>query len=421
MKIKLDKKQSIAIAAIVLATVVLGTLILGISQSSTKEDDERAEVAKTAGKSGSAADGNQKKTNGQAENHGQAAKPAVEEGKIELTEAQIKAAGVTIQTAAAGRVKSLMTLPGEIHFNEDKTTRVVPRFAGVVERVPANIGQQVKKGQVLAVIASAGLSDLRSELLTAQKRLALATTTHDREKKLWEEKISAEQDYLQAQQAMREAQIAAQNAQQKLNALGANSGSAGALNRYEIRAPFDGMLIEKRVALGDAVKEDANLFTISDLSTVWAEITVPASDLNLVRVGEKVTVKTTAMDIRANGVVSYVSALVGDQSRTAKARVTLANPNMAWRPGLFVNIDVTANEMEVPVAVSTDAVQEINGKPVVFVRTQQGFIAQLVSIGRSGSGLIEITDGMKAGTPYAAKGSFVLKAELGKSSAKDND
>jgi len=193
---------------------------------------------------------------------------AEQEGKIELGDVQVKAAGVTIQTAGAAKIKSALTLPGEIHFNEDRTAHVEPRLAGVVEKVQADLGQKVKKGQVLAVIASTGLSEQRSELLAAQKRAALAKTTYEREKKLWQDKISAEQDYLQAEQAMHEAEIAVRNAQQKLTALGASAGGSGALNSYDIRAPFDGIVVEKHISLGEAVKEDASIFTISRLANL---------------------------------------------------------------------------------------------------------------------------------------------------------
>lgn len=342
---------------------------------------------------------------------------AQEEGKVELSDAQIKTAGVTMQTAGPARINSSLQLPGEIRFNEDRTAHVVPRLAGVVESVSANLGQQVKKGQVLAVIASTQLSEQRSELLSAQKRLALAQLTYNREKKLWQEKISAEQDFLQAQQALREVEIAVQNARQKLIALGATTEAPGALNRYELRAPFDGMVVEKHIALGEAVKEDANVFTISDLSTVWAEIIVSAKDLNIVRVGEKATVKATALDSKANGTISYVGSLLGEQTRTAKARVTLANPQLAWRPGLFVNVDLVSNETEIPVAVSADAVQSVNDKPTVFIKIAGGLIPQPVITGRTDGKLVEIVKGLKPGTPYAAAGSFVIKAEQGKGSA----
>lgn len=341
-----------------------------------------------------------------------------EEGKIELNEAQVAASGVKLESAGAARVKTAITLPGEIRFNEDKTAHVVPRLAGVVEQVAVNLGQQVKQGQLLAVVASTGLAEQRSELLAAQKRFTFARTTYEREKKLWEEKISAEQDYQQARQVMNEAEIALQNARQKLNVLGTGAGNGGALNRYEIRAPFSGLVTEKHIALGEAVAADASIFTISDLSTVWAEIIVPAKDLNLVRLGEKVQINATAFESSASGSISYVGALLGEQTRTAKARVTLANPNMAWRPGLFINVDVVSSDVEVAVAVPPQAIQTLDGKQVVFVRIADGFMVQPVSTGRVDGKRVEIVKGLKAGARYAAEGSFVLKSELGKSSAE---
>ena len=340
-----------------------------------------------------------------------------EEGKIELTADQLAKTGVVVQTAGSAKVQAGVQFPGEIRFNEDKTAHVVPRLAGVVESVPANIGQQVKKGQVLAVIASTGLSDQRSELLAAQKRLDLARVTYDREKKLWEQKISAEQDYLSARNALQEAQISVQNAQQKLTAIGA-SNSSTALNRYELRAPFDGMIVEKHISLGEAVADNANVFTLSDLSSVWAEFVVSAKDVERVRIGEKASINSASSDVKADGTVSYVGSLLGEQTRTAKARVTLTNPQMAWRPGLFVTVDVFGADVEVPVAVKTEAVQDVNGESVVFVAVQGGFVPQPVKVGRTNGKVIEIVEGLKPGARYAAANSFVLKAELGKSSAE---
>ena len=105
-----------------------------------------------------------------------------------MGDAQVKAAGVTIQTSGAARIKSALTLPGEIHFNEDRTAHVVPRLAGVAEKVQADLGQKVKKGQVLAVIASTDLSEQRSELLAAQKRLAPNRITCKRSKRCMKRK-----------------------------------------------------------------------------------------------------------------------------------------------------------------------------------------------------------------------------------------
>ena len=339
------------------------------------------------------------------------------EARVSMTDQQIKQNNVELLTAGPARIQSALQLIGEIRFNEDRMVHVVPRLTGVVESSAANAGDRVRKGQVLAVISSQALADQRSELLAAQKRLALARTTFEREKKLWEDKISAEQDYLQARNAMQEVEIAVQNAQQKLASLGGGQRAGGNLTRYEIRAPIDGIVVEKHLSLGEAVKEDANIFIIADLSTVWAEMTIYAKDLNTVKVGQQATVKATAFESQSSGAVSYVGALVGEQSRTAKARIVLSNPKGIWRPGLPVNIELVAGEVEVPVAVSAEAIQTVRDWTVVFGRYGANFEARPLELGRSDGKFTEVINGLNAGEQYAAKNSFLIKADLGKAGA----
>ncbi|CAN7512606.1 efflux RND transporter periplasmic adaptor subunit [Variovorax paradoxus] len=419
---RIGRKQWIAIAVVLALGLGAGAMILrtappapeaaGHSEAEGHADGEHHEEGKAEGKD----------EHGHGHGHGEAKDHAAEEHneeeekKIAFTDAQIQAAGVAIESAGPARIKTTLQLPGEIKFNEDRTAHVVPRVAGVVESVPANLGQEVKRGQVLAVLSSPTLSEQRSELRSAQRRLELARTTYQREKKLWEEKISAQQDYLQAQQAMQEAQIAVANANQKLLALGA-APTSSALGRYELRAPFDGMVVEKHISLGESVKEDASVFTISDLSTVWAEISVAASNLNLVRIGEPVNIRSSAFEQAASGTVSYVGSLIGAQTRTATARVTVTNPQRIWRPGLFVNVELVSSEAEAAVTVSADAVQAVEDKPTVFLKVPGGFMPQQVQTGRSDGRRIEVLSGLKPGTAHAASGSFVVKSQQGKSSA----
>lgn len=340
-----------------------------------------------------------------------------EERQVKLTDEQLTTAGITTAPAGPAKIQAANEFQGEIRFNEDRTAHVVPRLAGVAEEVPANLGQQVRKGQVLAVIASTSLSEQRSELLTAQRRQEAARVTYEREKKLWQEKISAQQDYLQAQSALGEADIAVANARQKLAAVGATASSSG-LNRFEVRAPFDGTVVEKHLSLGEAVKEDASIFTVSDLNTVWAEFAVAPKDLGVVRVGQKVVVSSTAFPGTVEGAISYVGSLLGEQTRTARARVTLANPQGAWRPGLFVTVSVLGGDQEVPVAISANAIQTIDNQPMVFKAVPGGFQAVPVKPGRSDGKLVEVLGGLQPGEKVAANNAFVLKSELGKASAE---
>ena len=339
------------------------------------------------------------------------------EARVTMSDAQLKQNGVTLLTAGPARINSILQLIGEIRFNADRQVIVVPRLTGVVESVAANAGDQVKKGQVLAVIFSPALADQRSELLAAQKRLALARTTYAREKKLWEEKISAEQDYLQARNAMQEAEIAVQAARQKLVSLGGELRDSGNLTRYEIRAPIGGVVVEKNLSLGETVKEDATIFVVADLSTVWAEMTIYAKDLNTVKVGQKATVKAAAFESQSSGTVSYVGSLVGEQTRTAKARIVLPNPQGVWRPGLPVNIELVAGTVDVPVAVATTALQKVRDWTVVFGRYGDYLEARPVELGRSDGKYVEVKSGLNAGEVYAAQNSFLIKADLEKSGA----
>ncbi|MEJ5903701.1 efflux RND transporter periplasmic adaptor subunit [Pseudomonas kermanshahensis] len=396
----MDNPRKIALLAVALAVLGLGGLAwtgnLGQASSDEAQHDAHGE------------DGHGHDDEQAEEGH------ADEEGKLHLSSAQIEAAGVQLVAAGPRELGTAISYPGEIRFDEDRTAHVVPRVPGVVESVQADLGQAVKRGQVLAVIASQQISDLRSEQQAAQRRLELARLTFQREQQLWQERISAEQDYQQARQVLQEAEIALANARQKVAAV----GPAGAGNRYELRAPFDAVVVEKHMSVGEVVDASSNAFTLSDLSRVWATFAVAPRDLNRVVTGRSVTVSAPDLGVEVEGTVNYVGSLLGEQNRAATVRATLANPNGAWRPGLFVNIAVSVERSTAAVVVPESALQTWEEQTVVFVRTEQGFEARPVTTGRRDAGQVEVVAGLDAGIQVAAAGSFVLKSELGKGSAE---
>lgn len=425
----MNKQQQIIIAAIVAATGIAGAAIWMKSDSGQAPQSEAASAHgdkdhHEAGKDGDKAESKAEAGKEQAESAqgGHGHEEAGEEHTVMLSPEQIAASGIKLGKVAAGVVRTGSEFPGEVRFNADRTAQITPRVAGVVESVSADLGQIVRKGQVLAVIASSELSGQRAALLAARERATAARISMAREKRLWEQKISAEQDYLQAQQALREAEIEQRNAEQSLQAIGASAGGEGrsGLSRYEVRAPFDGTIVEKHITQGEALKSDANAFLISDLRQVWVELNVPAKDIEKVRVGSQAVVNVSGSSTVAKGKVSYVGSLLGAQTRTATARITLTNPQGAWRPGLFVTVNVLAEEAQAGMTVGSDAVQIVEDKPVVFVRTEDGFRGMPVKIGRTDGTTTEILSGLSAGQDYAVTNSFLLKAELGKGSA-DHD
>ncbi|SFE32616.1 efflux RND transporter periplasmic adaptor subunit [Nitrosomonas sp. Nm166] len=342
------------------------------------------------------------------------------EGRVEISDAMLKSMGIEVLMAGPAIIKPKLKLPGEVIFNEHNIVRVVPRVPGLVIAVYGHHGQQVKKGEVLAVVESPMLADLRSQYFVAKKRFALAKTTYEREKQLWEEKISAKQEFLLAQQQWNEAEIELELATTKLRVLGVQPESShlkSNITQYEIRAPLSGIITAKAIVQGEALKEDREIYTIADMSTVWTAVTVYPKDLNVIRIGQKATVKATAFDIESEGIITYISTLIGGQTRTATARVELDNIEGKWRPGMFVNAELVAEEIEVPVAVSIDAIQAFRDWSVVFGRYDPYFEVRPLELGRSDGEMVEVLHGLGQGERYAGGNSFALKAELGKSGA----
>ncbi len=342
------------------------------------------------------------------------------EARIEMPDEALESTGIKLKTAGPAIIRPFLQMPGIIAFNHHNIVRVVPRVPGIVISVNRHLGQQVEKGDVLAVIESQILADLRGQLLAAQKRSELARKTYLREKQLWEERITAKHDYLVAQQALSEADITLELAAAKLRWFGEDPQSIAQvknITRYKVRAPISGLVITETIARGQVIKEDSEIFTLADVSDMYANLTIYPKDLNVIKLGQEAIINATASDLEGKGVVSYIGALIDEQTRTSMARVTLDNKEGLWRAGMFINIALITEEIEVPVAVSVDAVQTLYDWSVVFGRYGEYFEARPLEFGRSDGRMVEVLDGLSGGEQYAAGNSFAIKAELGKSGA----
>lgn len=351
------------------------------------------------------------------DDHGESAGGHAEEGGLVLSKAQIAAAGIELVDVQARAMSTYISLPGEVNFDEERTAHVVPPSAGVVERVLVGLGQKVAAGDGLATIVSQQVSELRSEMAAAARRVELARTTFERERQLWKDGISAEQDYLQARQTLQEAEIALANARQKGKTI-SPQGEAGDGSRYNLRAPFSGVVVEKHLVPGEVVSEASNAFTVADLSRVWVTFSVSPRDLEQVKVGQSVRVSAPELGREATGKVAYISRLLGEQTRTATGRIDLDNADGIWRPGLFVSVALATESHEAGAVVPASSIQDVEDKTSVFVRTAEGFEVRPVTLGTRSDGFVEVREGLKSGERVAATGSFILKSELGKGSAE---
>jgi cobalt-zinc-cadmium efflux system membrane fusion protein len=183
------------------------------------------------------------------------------------------------------------------------------------------------------------------------------------------------------------------------------------LTPFPLSAPFDGVIVDRHVVAGEVAGPERPIFVVADLSTVWVEINVYQRDLAAVRPGERVRIEAGAGVGDGEGSVSYVSPVLDQATRTAIARVVLANPDGRWRPGLFVTARIL-DPQPAPVVVPRTALQRIDGQPVVFGVHGDEVEPRPVRIGRQGRHLAEIVTGLAAGERYATDGTFLLKAEL---------
>jgi len=350
-----------------------------------------------------------------------------EEGKLEFSNAQLKEFAITLGQASSGVIHKTLDLAGEVLVDPQRLHHVSPQISGIVRKVFKHLGDTVKKGDLLATIASRDLADAKARLLTASSLLNLANATLKRERHLYQQQITAKRDYLVAQQAQAEISAKYQAEKQNLLALGLSQQAITAvLNRrdkktglYQLHAPANGIIIKQHLAQGEFFDRSATSFTIADLSKVWVNLTVYQKDLPVIQQGQEVWVSSrfNSKDkpLTTTGKVDWISPILDEQTRSAILRVRINNSRGYWRPGLFVNAKVTLEKVQAPIVIPESALQTIDNKTVVFVRHEDGdFEPQAVTIGRKDALQVEIVDGLQLGQTYVSQNAFTLKAQLQK-------
>jgi len=350
----------------------------------------------------------------------------VSEALVMLTPAQIEAAKIETAPVGPGVIARRITAPASVRPDPDRIARVAAKVAGVVEELRKRLGDEVKRGEVVAIIDSREVADAKSEYLAAMVNYDLQSALFQREKGLFEKKITAEQLFLKAKTTFAEAKLKLDLARQKLAALDMSeeeiaalpSQPIAALRRKEIRSPIAGRVIERLVSVGQPVGGEGQakeLYVISDLSVVELEIAVPAADLGLLRDGQAVKVQN-AEGQGFEGKISYVNAMITRETRSGHVLARFDNPDFTLRPGSLLEADITLKETPVRIRIPRAATMIIDGKPVVFVRVADGFMKRDVELGRGDDAFVEVVSGLSEGERIAVSNVFLLKAELGRHS-----
>ena len=346
------------------------------------------------------------------------AKPTAQDSVVALDTMAQRIAGIQLVTASSTASDELLA-NGVITFDANRVAIVAPRTEGRIARVLTDLGQEVSAGQVLAWVESPDVGQTRGDLDRARSAVSIAKRNYEREKRLFEEQISPQKEMLDAEVIYRTAEADYRSAVSKLQTYGATSGSGGT---YGLRSAVGGTVVERNASPGLLVGPSTNVFTVADLRHVWITVDAYETDLKRVHPGAAATVSVTALpDETFKGRVTYAGGVVDTTSRTVKLRVTVENEGRRLRPGMFAQVRIAApsgKPQTGTVALPELAVQDVNGKPTVFVNTAPGrYVARIVVTGaRAGNGSIFVTKGVQPGERVVVQGAFQLKSELMKAS-----
>lgn len=326
--------------------------------------------------------------------------------------------------AGTASFEDSVRLTGEVHVSDTRTVHVSSPLSGVVLSSPALAGQQVAAGDILFEIDSHEVAEAKADLLKKAAALDLATKTADREALLFEKKISAEMEVQSARSRQAEARIELDGAVSRLTRMGvaphehpvSGAGGGDALSgRVAVRTSRAGTVLEGHANPGEFVDAGKELFVVSDLSEVWVWADLKDADLAAVSAAGK---SAAAMiegpaGIIARGSVDIVSGTVSEQTRTARARIVVPNPDRTLRPGMFVTVRIAGPAGAAAVAVPKVAVLADEGRTFVFVHHDGDYwVRRPVTLGRRLDDKVEIVAGLAPGQRIIADGSFLLKSDV---------
>jgi len=314
------------------------------------------------------------------------------------------------------RLPRILRLTGSVAYNNFETTPVITQVSGPVSRILVSPGQVVTKGQPMLYVASPDYAQARTNYLKARDASSLAAKNYARSEDLYAHHAIAEAELLQVESARNQAQADLQAAEQALKVLGVEPDGllkAPVSPEIPVLVPIAGEVVERLVGPGQVVQAGATqVFTISNMATVWVLANVYEHDLAYVRVGNPVAIQTDAYPAATfRGRISYVAAALDATTRTLQARIVTDNPGRKLKKDMYVTATVRAGVIENALTVPDAAVLRTSeNQPFVYVSTGPNQFAQrLVTAGESQDGKTEIASGLRAGERVVADGSLFLQ------------
>jgi cobalt-zinc-cadmium efflux system membrane fusion protein len=324
---------------------------------------------------------------------------------------------VSVEKAALPRV---LRLTGAVAYNAFKTTPVFAAIGGPVHELLVAPGETVHAGQPLLTVNSPDFSAARSAFLKAHTAFLLADKFYTRAQDLLSHGAIAEADFQTAESARNQAQADLQSSEDALRVLGITDPESLEKNppkttsQVPILAPVGGEVVERLVGPGQLLQAGTTqVFTISDMGTVWVLVNVYQGEVAYVRAGDDVDISTDAYPDKFHGKISYTATALDPNTRTLQARIVTENPGKKLKKDMYVTASVNAGSIANALTVPDAAVlHDTENQPFVYVQSstkQNEFARRLVQLGDSHGGRTQVTDGLKEGEHLVGDGSLFLQ------------
>lgn len=344
--------------------------------------------------------------------------------RFESPESATKA-GVATVSAQLSSAQAHVNAVFETSYNENALAHITPFSSGIVGRVLADVGDDVRAGDVLVELRSSGVASAKSAFVTASVDLALKKSALDREQHLATKNISSAKDVQEAEAAHTFAELALETARQQLRNYGFTDVEIGSISDERdtsttlfVRAPFSGTLVERNAVAGEAVEPGSALFTLAALDEMWLNLAFPADKAELLDVGAEV-IATIGSDANmpVQGRLTWIGTAVDPRSRMLSARAVVDNSKRTIRAGVFGKARVSVGDATASVSVPRESIQRYESQPYVFVKLEEDLysLRRVETVNDSSSDHISVVAGLHPNEQVVATGAFTVMSEFLKS------
>lgn len=347
-------------------------------------------------------------------------KESVAETAALFTVPQEQMAHVQVVAVEKTTLPRVLRLTGSVAYNAFKTTPVFSAIGGPVHELLVTPGETVRRGQPLLTVNSPDYSAARSAYIKARAAFVLADKFYTRAQDLLAHGAIAEADFQQAETNHNQAQADLQSSEDALRVLGVNDPESLANNpakttaQIPVLAPVSGEIVERLVGPGQLLQAGATqVFTISDMSTVWVLVNVYQGEVAFVHPGDTVAINTDAYPDTFHGRISYLASALDPATRTLQARIVTENPGKKLKKDMYVTASVNGDSIPNALTVPDASIlRDTENQPFVYLQStakQNEFARRLVQLGDSQGGRTQITAGLKEGEHVVGDGSLFLQ------------